>query len=39
MSFGALAIMPSLMPNFSINNIINAAAKVIYIKAESNTIK
>lgn len=39
MSFGALAIMPSLMPNFPISNIINAAAKATYIKAESNVIK
>lgn len=38
-SFGALAIMLSLIPNFPINNIINAAAKAIYIKAESNVIK
>lgn len=39
MSFGALAIMLSLIPNFPISNIINAAAKAIYIKAESNVIK
>jgi hypothetical protein len=39
MSFGALAIMLSLIPNFPISNIINAAAKAIYIKAESSVIK
>ena len=39
MSFGALAIMLSLIPNFPISNIINAAAKAIYIKAKSNVIK
>lgn len=39
MSFGALAIMLSLIPNFPISNIINATAKAIYIKAESSVIK
>lgn len=39
MSLGALAIMLSLIPNFPISNIVNAAAKAIYIKAESNVIK
>lgn len=39
MSFGALAIMPSLIPNFPISNIVNAAAKAIYSKAESIVIK
>lgn len=39
MSFGALAIMLFLIPNFPISNIANAAAKAIYIKAESIVIK
>ena len=39
MSFGALAIMLFLIPNFPISNIANAAAKAIYIKAESIAIK
>lgn len=39
MSFGALAIMLSLIPNFPISNMINAATKAIYIKAESSVIK
>ena len=38
-SLGALAIILSLMTNFPISNITNAAAKAIYIKAESNVIK
>ena len=38
-SFGALAIMLSLIPNFPISNIANAAAKAIYIKAENIVIK
>lgn len=38
-SFGALATMLSLIPNFPISNIVNAAAKAIYIKAESIVIK
>lgn len=37
--FGALAIMLSLIPNFPISNMTNAAAKAIYIKAESIVIK
>ena len=39
MSLGALAIMLSLIPNFPISNIVNAAAKAICIKAESIVIK
>ena len=39
MSFGALAIILSLIPNFPISKIANAAAKAIYIKAESIVIK
>lgn len=39
MSLGALAIMLSLIPNFPISSMIKAAAKAIYIKAESNIIK
>lgn len=38
-NFGALAIMLSLIPNFPISNMTNAAAKAIYIKAESIVIK
>lgn len=38
-SLGALVIISSLIPNFPISNIINAAAKAIYTKAESNVIK
>ena len=38
-NFGALAIMLSLIPNFSISNIVNAAAKAIYIKTESIVVK
>ena len=38
-SLGALAIILSLIPNFPISNMTNAAAKAIYIKAESNVIK
>ena len=38
-SFGALVIMLSLIPNFPISNMTNAAAKAIYIKAESIVIK
>ena len=38
-SFGALAIMLSLIPNFPISNMINAAVKAIYSKAKSNVIK
>lgn len=38
-SLGALVIMLSLIPNFPISNMINAAAKVVYIKAKSSVIK
>ena len=38
-SLGALAIILSLTPNFPISNIMNAAAKAIYIKAKSSVIK
>lgn len=38
-SLGALAIILSLIPNFPISNIINAAAKAIHIKVESPIIK
>ena len=38
-SFGALAIMPSLIPIFPISNIIKAEAKDMYIKACKRVIK
>ena len=38
-SLGALAIMLSLIPNFPVSNIINAAVKATHTKAKSNIIK
>lgn len=38
-SLGALAIISSRTPSFPISKISNAAAKAIYIKAESIVIK
>jgi hypothetical protein len=38
-SLGALVIISSRTPSFPISKIANAAAKVIYIKAESIVIK